>query len=445
MALDVDTSRAFRTNAELVGLIEAIKGATEHDETHWLELKSHLDLSSAEGKFSIAKALLGLANRSPEVAMKHCEGCAYLVVGADQNGVNGVVEVDAAILEQQLAAYLGGGDSAPRYDPRYVRLGDTSVLVCTVEPPRAGDRMKTLHKGYNNFPAGTVFKRGIAKTEVASPGDIAMLEDRYLAGLSEADMDLDVAIKVSGQGLVQLTDYSVEEETAKWLARERDVLMERVPDNGSTAAESPFARLLQPRDGSSFSADRERYLRRVEQYLSECRMMLRRAVIRDLVLSEDNRLVVHATNPSDATLTSVRLKIEIVTAAVIALDGPPEESRLPLRPKWESSALGIPLMGNAEVDLDFESLRPAGRGRPGEVNVPDGHRGRVILWNLGDIHPHQSQDGDEVTIAVGTSTPVELRWTATATNRKGAQTQVETLAVLDTRRTARPRITRSSP
>lgn len=64
---DIDTARAMRTDDELRILVEAIHGSPAGtQEKNWLEWKNGLDLTKAAGKFAVAKAILGFANRSVE-------------------------------------------------------------------------------------------------------------------------------------------------------------------------------------------------------------------------------------------------------------------------------------------------------------------------------------------------------------------------------------------
>ncbi|OBF19477.1 hypothetical protein A5725_18160 [Mycobacterium kubicae] len=59
---DIDTTRALRTEDELRGLVDAIYSApTTEQETNWLEWKSTLNMGVVEGRFQVAKAILGLA------------------------------------------------------------------------------------------------------------------------------------------------------------------------------------------------------------------------------------------------------------------------------------------------------------------------------------------------------------------------------------------------
>ena len=48
--------------------------------------------------------------------------------------------------------------------------------------------MKEFTKGTTSFKRGAVFHRGTAETELASPGEIEMLADRYAASAVAADM-----------------------------------------------------------------------------------------------------------------------------------------------------------------------------------------------------------------------------------------------------------------
>ena len=74
---DIDTTRALRTDDELLRLVAAIHGSRpEAQETNWLEWKSTLNLSVAAGKFAVTKAVLGFANRSVDDARPHCGGVA---------------------------------------------------------------------------------------------------------------------------------------------------------------------------------------------------------------------------------------------------------------------------------------------------------------------------------------------------------------------------------
>ena len=63
-----------------------------------MEWKSSLDLGAPEGRFTVAKAILGFANRAVDQAQLAFEGVAYLVVGVEPGAAAGVINVDHATL-----------------------------------------------------------------------------------------------------------------------------------------------------------------------------------------------------------------------------------------------------------------------------------------------------------------------------------------------------------
>jgi hypothetical protein len=183
--LQVDASRALRKPEELACLVEAIVGALAADERDWIEWKSGLDLTAKATQGTIARHVLGMANRLPTATASYMEGCGYIVVGAEPGGESGITTVDPAVLSQGILAYTGASDG-PAWSPHYVRRASGAmVLVVIVEAPQPGERIRTLRKefgsGTTTYRAGTVFVRHHGKTEMARPEDIRALEDRYAA------------------------------------------------------------------------------------------------------------------------------------------------------------------------------------------------------------------------------------------------------------------------
>lgn len=80
------------------------------DETRWLEWKSRLDVSKAEGAFAVSKAILGFANRMPDLAAQWAEGHAYLLVGVEEEAVHGITRHDIEKVDAWLARYIGDFD-----------------------------------------------------------------------------------------------------------------------------------------------------------------------------------------------------------------------------------------------------------------------------------------------------------------------------------------------
>jgi hypothetical protein len=185
MAVLIDSSRPLRTPHELAGLVSAIAAASPTDETDWLEWKSSMNLGQREAQVAIARHILGMANRRVADAHTHAGGCGYLVIGAEPGSIDGIAEIDPANLDQAVQAYLGSG--GPSWSAAYVRSAGRSVLVITVEPPAAGDRIRTLQREFRPYLAGAIFVRRQGRTVPALPGDIQALEDRFAEPFLQAE------------------------------------------------------------------------------------------------------------------------------------------------------------------------------------------------------------------------------------------------------------------
>lgn len=194
MAVMIDTSCAPRTPEELAGLVQAVLGALPSDELDWIEWKASMDLSDKRAQGTIARHVLGMANRLPADARRHVEGCGYLVIGAEPGNPCGVTAVDPSQLGLGVQPYLG--PEGPAWSPQYLQEAGAMVLVIVVEPPQEGDHIFTLQKeftvttaagGGKTYQAGTVFVRHLGRTDIAAPGDIRALEERYAAPARAAE------------------------------------------------------------------------------------------------------------------------------------------------------------------------------------------------------------------------------------------------------------------
>lgn len=185
--LNIDSSRALRTPDQLTALIRSVLAALPGDESRSIEWKSHFDdVTSTEASFTIARAILGLANRPVNAARSAFDGVGYVLIGVEPGALHGQEVPDSAELHNAIRRYAG--NSAVVWDPRSVNVDDKLVLVVTVEAPRAGDRIALLNKGYQPtgrrplVEEGTVFVRQPGATERATRLDLEMLQDRLLEG-----------------------------------------------------------------------------------------------------------------------------------------------------------------------------------------------------------------------------------------------------------------------
>ena len=154
---------------------------TPHDESDSIEWKSTLDLTSTEGGFAVARTVLGMGNRMPEVAGRAFEGVGYVLVGAEPGNLAGVASVDPAVLSQVIESYVGAAEG-PRWTPVYLPVRGVMVLVVTVEAPRRGDRIFTLRRQFKDCLESTVFVRKGGRTARATASDMDALQSRLTAG-----------------------------------------------------------------------------------------------------------------------------------------------------------------------------------------------------------------------------------------------------------------------
>ena len=227
MALEIDTMSAFRGASDLRRLVHAVLTAGDHDEADWVEWKSKLDLSTKEDRFHIVKAVLGIANRMPEQAALTCEGVGYIVVGAEPGNVGGIESIDLADLEQGIEVYLGGS-KGPRFTLSYIAVDGNSVLVVTVEAPKAGQHIFTLRKEISGgHRSGTVFIRRHARTLPADASDLDALQNRLLAG-SHAPPKPELQVTLVGDVPMSWIDASdVTDVVDRWVAEKHNELIER--------------------------------------------------------------------------------------------------------------------------------------------------------------------------------------------------------------------------
>jgi hypothetical protein len=237
VALQIDTGKALRRQADLVALIRAVHGASEHDETVAVEWKSELDLSSKAGQFAIARAILGLANRTPDRAATMFEGYGYIVVGASPGSLAGVVSVDPARYAGGINDYVGDG-RGPAWIPRHVEVDGVTVAVIEVDPPRPGDPIWPLRKEYTESAAGdrqrpgglrgAVFVRKAARTDLASDDDIDALSKRAAVSI---EVRPDIGVEVIGDLPIPWLDSERQAQAVRhWVDSLADVMLEQAEE-----------------------------------------------------------------------------------------------------------------------------------------------------------------------------------------------------------------------
>lgn len=440
---NIDKSRALRTEDELRSLVEAIHDSPSGtQETNWLEWKSSLDLGAAEGRFAVAKAILGFSNRSVAQAQLAVEGAAYMVVGVEPGAANGVPTFDHATLGQRIKTYADG----PRWTPHYIEYSGVEVLVIVVEPPRAGDPIHSLQKAYSNgktgHQAGTVFHRGAAHTEPAGPKEVQMLGERLLHGVRQPDLDL--ALVFAAEPLTRL--HADADQLQEWLARHEQYVRANSgapppapsPPRPRREPQTPFEHFAQMSDlsssiGSTFlsglymkSEDAQEFDRRVKNYRAALgNGLLVGNLIRGIVRSESNKVYFSTGNMTDDPVSGVQLTVIVPKTGVRVYTDPPSVDSLPSLPKWPDSIRDRAASMAASIQsprYDFD---------PSAGSVTETGDAFEVTWDVGNLRPEEWSRTLEITVVAGPGAPDELKveMIARAMDRRRTVTETATIAV----------------
>ena len=194
VAVSLDPAASPGTAEEARAVVDAVLAALPADELDWVEWKGSLDLGNKTVRGTLARHILGLANRMPETAASHAGGRGFIVVGAEPGNRRGITEADPADLSQGIDTFLG--PDRPSWTMHYDDRSGLPVLVLTVAPPQSGDPAFTLFKDLEVvspdgkrkvYPRGTIFVRHQGRTEIARPEDVRALLERFARPFRQAD------------------------------------------------------------------------------------------------------------------------------------------------------------------------------------------------------------------------------------------------------------------
>lgn len=242
MAIDIDTTTALRLPSQFEQLIDAIVRANEHDEADWIEWKSHRGFASSEDFGEIARHILAFSNRDPDRAAPTCEGHGYLVIGAEPGAVPGVTSVDPADLEAKIRRFLG--PDGPGWSAHYIQIGNKTVVVFAVAPPRWGNAIHMLVSGFGKYRETTVFVRRNGASHSADVSEMKMLERRLLKRKERINVSVEWASDPPALPVIDSSEEAIDE----WIQAERVVLMthEDKDSEGDAAATQASAKPKTP-------------------------------------------------------------------------------------------------------------------------------------------------------------------------------------------------------
>ncbi|MFD8958963.1 helix-turn-helix domain-containing protein [Streptomyces anulatus] len=427
----------FRADEPVVGLarqrqlIEAVLNASSADETRWLEWKSHLDVSKPEAAFAVAKAILGFANRMPDVAKQWTEGHAYLLVGVQENEVQGVPPHDIEKVDPWLGRYLG---DFGRYQFTYVPFdngeGTRHVMLVDVFPPRWGDPVHTLHKEFGNAYPGTIFHRYAGKTQPARPAEVQALVERARRAATRVNVGITavagtVALVPDTQDIRDCTRAAVRENLLKPLEAAR-------PAKVSKAAAAFMPALAEMTDtynvlrtlGHQDHRSPEEFREQVEAYLLRLDQAMQQSLLQ-AVGAAGTPLALQLVNPGEENLTKVEVVLRLPDTVLAHAADDDEEVDWP-EPPQEYGTAAFPIGAGAIAGL--AAIRPAAY-LPPPLYAPDIQQedGRTVI-RFAPVHlrPHETVTLDPITLYTTQDVPddtVAGEWHATATNVAGRTQQ----------------------
>lgn len=426
----LDTTRPLRGGEALERLLRFVHTTNPRNETDWIEWKQGLDLSGPSGRYAVARAILGFANRSPLAARRHVGGLAYLVVGLEPGSAGGQTPVDNATLTQGLRPYLGS--QGPAWMPWWGQLDGVEVLVITVEAPEDGHPIHTLKRTYKDTPEGTIFVRHPGVTDRATPADIEMLSARLLAVQGRLELD------VTTPGSLCVLDTS-SQALGDWLDMEADALMRplqqaqmnqmadgqrrRLPVDLSRFEDMTRAaeRSLESIMGRTVAEDRlpDMYTDEVEAYLAEARERVVPTAMFLFFDADPCPFVIEVTNSTDRNFAKVRL--ELTFDADVRLDVDDLDPGMPKPPrKWgprREGGLGLENLDSSPA-FYLPSIAPLVTPNYDLDHTIDG---TTVWYWVGHLRPRATYRSTPLPVLLGADvgSSVVARWSATSTELDG--------------------------
>jgi len=414
--IDIDLGSALRSPSELVALASAVISAKPGDESHFLEWKSTLDLESSAGQYAIARTVIGMFNRSVELASSAFEGVGYILVGVEPGTAAGVDIPDSAKVTAGIAKYLAGPQI--RWYHLSVSLEDVTVLVVVVESPKPGDRIASLAKTFQpekgkGADAGTIFVRTSGQTLPATSADIQSLENRLLESMRAPSLRAASGLTIPSFGLTMLEDDPAGVQA--WIEQKQ---------NGLLLSEQVRVHPAFQQDGRTpeqFRDDVERYGRDLSAQAPQ------KARSRLYSLYKNDAWALTVDNEEPEALRDVELSLLL----------PPGFEIHTTDPRYKEVRAPRPFnSGVSAVDIAFAGLPQAldvPRFSPTSLSVDKQNGGWSVTASFKLIQAHKRETSDPFVI-IGLSSKVDraLGFMATATiraaNRRGKVDTVVSIA-----------------
>ncbi len=185
--MHADLSRLPAGTGGWVALVNYALALGDLSEVDYLELKGALSFTGRQDRrrsaVVVSRAILGMANRMPDLAEKHLGGSGVVFVGIDESqnlvGRWPWTRRCSVILVEQYV-----GEEGPTWDHQFINHTDGLVLAVIVDAPQWGDRIHACRKDYSDDSSklavrdGEVLVRVPGQTRPATRHDLANLERR---------------------------------------------------------------------------------------------------------------------------------------------------------------------------------------------------------------------------------------------------------------------------
>jgi hypothetical protein len=424
--MEADLSRLPAGASGWLSLIEFATSLGDLAEVGCFELKGALSFAErASRKRSaviVARAILGMSNRMPDVAQRHLGGHGVILVGVDDSRVVGTEAVDGAILGDLIGPYLGA--DGPRWDHQFIKHADGLVLAVVVDPPQWGDRAFPCRKEYQDSASklavrdGDLFVRTPSQTRLATSDDLTGLDlrrSRAPHSGAKVDVEYDATFdRVDAECIRDLVESDIDRRADSLLAG----LGPSRPSGSSSA--SGFASLaLQANSWRSDSRSVEEFRADVEDWRTESKTLIEE-VIGEFFRHELARGHLLVRNESLRYLEGVRVRVEFPPGVLVLMGsegaycdhgGPFDAFKLLPKPPRKYGDIRVGMLESIN-NYSLPDLRSA----VSPVDIDESARGAVVSWRVGELPGEVSEQSDEdfAIVTAGHTAAITAKWTVTA-------------------------------
>jgi hypothetical protein len=325
---------------------------------------------------------------------------------------------DQADLTKWIGQYTGA--DGPQWISTYVNAGGVDVLVVTVEAPTWGDSLRTLAKGFANWPVGQLFIRRAGLTVTPDQREVRMLEERVKRSRSRIAVQLGLRDRSTSLRTIEATTQDRE----NWVNAEGVRLADaynRNPGSGRSLADLASSAFLRETRSPA------QYEQEILVYLGQAPKRWRALVLEGAIRLGLGAVQLRMTNPTDQNFAAVRVVLEPPENALVYLDADDPDAQLePPEPPlpWGEHSIYSSISPSMLRSLRSEALT--------EVTT-EGSQQQVRYLPI-NLRPHASELLPAVHLILPrhkTGTEIMLRWTATSTSADGSASGTITVQVDD--------------